>query len=128
METAEDSSTQMNDIIWEYQVVEDKRTVEYGSGDEKLSGEGEIYNQTLMDWLKDLNEHFGLQIAITRDEVSGKVVLEVGFEQEVNEDIYNAVVKTPHTPNYEDLETMINSGVYWFKESNIERIEKIFLG
>lgn len=123
----DDHDIEASDVIWEYQVVEDKRSVSYGAGEEKLSGRGEIYMETLLDWIKDLKEKYEIQIAITRNEVSDKVMLEVGFGEEVSEEEYRKAVETPHTPNYEDLENMINSGVYWFEESNTGKLEKIFL-
>jgi len=127
IEAVEDHEAEISDIIWEYQVVEDRRSVDYGAGEEKLSGRGEIYMDTLLEWIKDLREKYEIQIAITRNEVSDKVMLEVGFGEEVSKDEYEEVVKTPHTPNYEDLENMINSGVYWFEESNTGKLEEIFL-
>ena len=127
IEAVDDHDIEASDVIWEYQVVEDKRSVSYGAGEEKLSGRGEIYMETLLDWIKDLKEKYEIQIAITRNEVSDKVMLEVGFGEEVSEEEYRKAVETPHTPNYEDLENMINSGVYWFEESNTGKLEKIFL-
>lgn len=127
MEAIEDYNKDVSDIIWEYQLIEDKRDVDYSDSDEKLSGRGEIYMDTLMEWLDDLKDEFNLQIAIATNDASDRIILEVGFGQEVTEKQYNKQVDTAHTPDFEDLENMINSGVYWFEESNTRKIEEIFL-
>jgi len=127
MEAIEDYNKDVSDTIWEYQLIEDKRAVDYTEGDEKLSGRGEIYMDTLIQWLEDLKDEFNLQIAIAKTDASEKLIIEVGFGRDVSEDEYNDVVNTAHTPDYEDLENMINSGVYWFEESNTKKMEEIFL-